>query len=85
MRTTVTLDPDVVAQIKTYMRESGASFKEALNFAIRSGLSKTNKHPKAFRQKTYDLGLPTISVRKALKLAADLEDEEILRDLSIHK
>lgn len=85
MRTTVTLDPDVAAQIKSYMRETGVSFKEALNYAIRSGLGKTGKTRKSFRQKSYDMGLPSISLRKALQHSAELEDEEILRDLSIRK
>lgn len=85
MRTTVTLDPDVVAQVKTYMREKGISFKEAVNNAIRSGLSGGRRNSKPFRQKTYNMGIPAVPLRKAMQLAADLEDEEILRDLTIRK
>lgn len=84
MRTTVTLDPDVVARLKTYMREKGVSFKEAVNRGIRNGLNP-KKQSKRFRQKTYPMGLPTISLRKALQLASELEDDEIMRDLTIHK
>ena len=84
MRTTVTLDADVVAQLKSYMRETGVSFKEALNFAIRTGLGKTGKK-KPFHQKTYNMGVPSIPLRKALSLSAELEDHEIVRDLTIHK
>ena len=39
MRTTVTVDPDVEALVRAYMREHGASFKEAVNAAIRTGLA----------------------------------------------
>lgn len=85
MRTTVTLDPDVAAQIKTLMREKGISFKEALNRAIRSGLSKQQKRKTRYRQKTFNMGIPAVPLRKALQLAAELEDEEILRDLTIKK
>jgi hypothetical protein len=85
MRTTVTLDQDVVAYLKAYMREKGVSFKEALNNAVRNGLSKNPKTKKPFRQKTYDMGIPAVPLRKGLRLAAELEDEEILRDLSIRK
>jgi hypothetical protein len=85
MRTTVTLDQDVVAYLKAYMREKGLSFKEALNQAVRNGLSKNPKTKRPFRQKTYDMGTPVVPLRKALRIAAELEDEEILRDLAIRK
>ena len=85
MRTTVTLDPDVLAKIKSYMREKGVSFKEALNTAIRNGLSNSGKQKKLFHQKTYNMGTPTIPLRKALQLASEMEDQEILRDLTIQK
>ena len=85
MRTTVTLDQDVVAYLKAYMRDKGLSFKEALNNAVRNGLSKSPKTKRPFHQKTFDMGVPTVPLRKALRLASELEDEEILRDLSIRK
>ncbi len=37
MRTTVTLDPDVAAKLKQTARDSGISFKEALNTTVRRG------------------------------------------------
>jgi len=85
MRTTVTLDPDVVASLKIYIREKGVSFKEAINTAIRMGLGGPKKNRKPFRQKTYNMGVPSVPLRKALQLAANLEDEEIIRDLTIRK
>lgn len=39
MRTTVTLDPDVAARLKTWAHRQQLSFKEALNTVIRRGLS----------------------------------------------
>lgn len=85
VRTTVTLDPDVVAKLKARMREKGVSFKEAINTAIRNGLAEGGKQRKPFHQKSYNMGTPTISLRKALQVAARLEDEEIVRDLTIRK
>lgn len=41
MRTTVTLDPDVQQLLRDAMQRRRLSFKEALNQAIRSGLSRT--------------------------------------------
>lgn len=85
MRTTVTLDPDVVAQIKAFMREKGISFKEAINTAIRTGLSKPKRRRRRYRQKTFNMGTPVIPLHKALRLASQLEDDEIIRDLTIKK
>lgn len=39
MRTTVTLDPDVVALLQEEARRQGLSFKQVLNQAVRKGLS----------------------------------------------
>ncbi|HEY1890975.1 MAG TPA: hypothetical protein VGG63_11245 [Steroidobacteraceae bacterium] len=39
MRTTVTLDPDVEQLLRDVMQQRRQSFKEALNQAIRAGLS----------------------------------------------
>jgi Ribbon-helix-helix protein, copG family len=43
VRTTVTLDDDVVAKLKAEVRKSGASFKEVVNKAIRNGLLVSTK------------------------------------------
>jgi hypothetical protein len=39
MRTTVTLDPDVAERLRAWAHRRRVSFKEALNTAIRRGLS----------------------------------------------
>jgi hypothetical protein len=83
MRTTVTLDPDVEAVIRAAMRERGISFKEALNEAVRRGLAPARGEP--FRTRTFAMGRPTVPLTKALALASELEDEEIVRKLSIGK
>ena len=46
MRTTVTLDPDVVAKVKAEMRSTGKSFKEALNGLLRRGLAARQRDDK---------------------------------------
>jgi hypothetical protein len=40
MRTTVTLDLDVETPTRTAMKERGLSFKDALNSAVRAGLTQ---------------------------------------------
>lgn len=38
MRTTMTLEEDVAAQLKAEMKSSGQSFKETVNYYLRLGL-----------------------------------------------
>ena len=87
MRTTVTLDPDVEALLRKAMGERDVSFKVALNQAIRDGLSaKPLLRPREFRVKTHRMGFrPELALDRALSLASALEDEEIVRKLSVRK
>jgi len=87
MRTTVTLDPDVEALLRRAIKERGISFKEALNQALRVGLSQRGtKEPRKFCQKTYHMGFnPQIDLDHALSLASAMEDGVILRKLSSPK
>lgn len=78
MRTTVTLDADTEALVRKRMRERGVSFKQALNDAIREGVIRAATRER-FRTRTARLGLPSVNLDKALQLAAELEDEELLR------
>lgn len=77
MRTTVTLYPDTVALIERRMREQGVSFEVALNDAIREGAASTPAEP--FRTESADLGAPLVNLDGALRVAADLEDDELDR------
>lgn len=81
MRTTVTLDPDVAARLQQLMRERGIGFKEALNDAIRRGLG-TGGEAASPETPTFSMGQPTVPLDGALRLAADLEDEELVRRLA---
>jgi hypothetical protein len=86
MRTTVTLDDDVAAALTATARERGVSFKEALNTAVRSGLSGTRTGASGFVARAFDLGIrPGVNIDKANQLAADLEDEAILAKLDLRK
>lgn len=82
MRTTVTLDPDVEAAVKRLMRERGLTFKEAVNSAIRAGVLPSGG---SFETPTFDMGEPAVDLTKALRIAGELEDEEIARRLAARK
>jgi hypothetical protein len=82
-RTTVTLDPDVEALLAQVMRERGVGFKAALNEALRRGLTTRTGPRVDYAFPTYDLGAPRVDLTHALRVAADLEDDEIARELTV--
>jgi hypothetical protein len=75
MRTTVTLDTDTEQIVKRRMRERGLSFKEALNELLREAAGDRAD----FRTRTAALGVSRINLDRALQVAADLEDDELVR------
>lgn len=87
MRTTVTLDQDAEKLIRDLMRERGVSFKQALNDAIRAGLMPAKRDgARLFTQKTFPLGAEQyFRWDKALAVADAIEDEELIRKISIQK
>ena len=87
MRTTVTLDDDVAAKLKRLARERDISFKEALNSSVRRGIQRGEAKPRPYRlPPPQSLGArPGINLDKALRLAGEMEDEEIIRKLRLGK
>lgn len=82
MRTTVTLDADTEAMLRKHMGERGVSFKQAINDAIRSGLMSEGGDV-AFETPTFDMGPPVVDLDRALRLAAALEDDELVGRLRV--
>ena len=88
MRTTLTLDDDLARELKQKANEKGLPFKDIVNRALLVGLQEMEKpRPrKAYRCKTYALGYPPrADLDRALEVAAELDDEEIARKLSLRK
>ena len=86
MRTTITLEPDVQALIRAAMKERGISFKDALNSAVRAGLTQRKLKRRHFVQKTWPLGREqNFRWDKAMEVAAAIEDEELARKLALRK
>jgi Arc/MetJ family transcription regulator len=85
MRTTITLDEDVAAQLHQIMRERDLTFKDAVNATLRAGLGAQSE-ARAYRLPTYRMGVrPGIDLDHALRLDAALEDEETVRQLRLRK
>ena len=78
MRTTVTLDADTEALVRRHMRERGVSFKQAINDALRDGLTRQTKRG-SFATPSAKLGVPAVNLDRALRVAGELEDDDLIR------
>jgi Arc/MetJ family transcription regulator len=56
VRTTITLDEDVAAQLRRVMRERDITFKDAIDTALRAGLG-ASREPRPYRLPTYRMGV----------------------------
>jgi hypothetical protein len=83
VRTTVTLEPDTEVLVRRRMAERGISFKQALNDAVREGLSPRGEA--TFHTQTVPMGRPVVNLDRALQLAGELEDEEVVRKMRVGK
>jgi hypothetical protein len=57
MRTTVTLEKDVAAAVRLLQRERSIGVSEAVNELIRKGLIEPKRPRKAFKQRSYPIGM----------------------------
>lgn len=89
MRTTLTLDDELATALKKRAFETGKSFKEVVNDALRAGLESEQAlpRPKPYSLAPISLGapLPGVDLNKALALAGELEDDELARKQQLRK
>ncbi|HEX7028710.1 MAG TPA: DUF2191 domain-containing protein [Gammaproteobacteria bacterium] len=89
MRTTLTLDDKLAAALKKRAFETGKSFKEVVNETLQAGLTANQAlpKPKPYKVKPVSMGgpQPGINLDKALQLAGELEDEELIRKMQLRK
>lgn len=88
MRTTLTIDDQVLAELKERAHRRNVPLKQVVNQVLRRGLdADVQRDPrKPFRAKTFAMGQPLVpSLDKSLAIAAGLEDEEIARKLALRK
>ncbi|MHB8467141.1 MAG: antitoxin [Acidimicrobiales bacterium] len=83
MRTTLTLDDDVASLVRSLMDDRQLSFKEAVNHAIRLGLASGGG--RAAKTPTFAMGQSQIPLDHAVRLAGELEDAEVVREMSARK
>lgn len=88
MRTTLTIDDDLLRELRQKANDTGSTLKEIVNKTLRTGLKDFNKPrpSKPYKCKTYSLGYPPrADLDHALDIAERLESEEIARKLSLRK
>lgn len=79
MRTTLTIDDDVAAEIERVRREREQNLKDVVNDALRLGLREMRARPKrrkAFHTKTYDMGSPLVNIDNVAEAIAYAEGED---------
>ena len=86
MRTTLTVDDELLDRVRREAKRARVPFRKALERALRLGLERMRpqRRRRPFKQRTFRMGHPPGSrLDKALQLAAMLEDEEIVRKLTL--
>ena len=88
MRTTVRLDDDLLLELKERSQQESLSLTALVNRLLRRGLqaSRGDQRPtRRYRERALSMGRSTIDLDRALAVASALEDEELLRKLSLRK
>jgi hypothetical protein len=88
MRTTIRVDDDILDRLKAQARKERVSLTRLVNRTLKAGLDaggdrRRRKPP--YRERVHAMGAPRLALDKALALAATLEDEEIVRELTVRK
>jgi len=88
MRTTLRIDDDLLHELKQCARREKTSLAGLVNRVLRTGLRAISGSPSPrtpFTEPPVDLGLPRVDLDKALQVSATLEDQEVLRKITLRK
>lgn len=87
MRTTVNIRDSLLDRLKAAAERSGESLTEIVNRTLEVGLDRVAPSNRTVFPvlPSFSMGEPTFNLDKASRLAAELEDEEILRKLRQRK
>ena len=85
----MTLEEDVARALKALTEQTGDPFKKVVNELLRLGLEArlAPPAPRQYELEPASLGerLPDVDLDRALSLAGELEDAEIVRKLQLRK
>lgn len=85
MRDKVHIDDDLMAELRSRAQVDKTSVTHTLNRVIRAGLaasSRSCEERERYEEVPVRMGRPRVKIDKALALAADLEDEDIIRKMA---
>lgn len=87
MRTTLTIEDGAMRELRRFAAKEGLSLKEAVNRALRAGLAAMERpvRRRARRSPVFAMGTPTCALDKALQIAGEMENEEIVRKVALRK
>ena len=89
MRTTLTIEDSVDKSLREIAHKTGKPYKQVVNETLQAGLAARRVVSKArpYRLKPCALGevTPGYNLTKALQLAEQIEDEEIVRKMEMKK
>ena len=89
MRTTLTIDDNLMKDMKETAHRKGLPLKQLINRLLRIGLQGIDKQRprKRYTCPTFAMGAPSAGVNldKALAVSSALEDEEAARELELRK
>lgn len=81
MRTTLTLEPDVAAQVERLRKERDMALKDVINEALRRGLTEMSAKPKKqerYETSVHDSGQLLMNIKDALAMMDDEYDRKKL-------
>ena len=88
MRSTVRIDDDLMVALRRCSEDEGLTLTRMLNRLLRVGLAtwaRRSSKRQPYTEVPVRMGRPRVNIDKALALAAALEDEEIVRKISLRK
>jgi hypothetical protein len=87
MRTTIDIDADILRRLREEAERGGIPLRTAVDRVLRAGLERIQPRPERprYTSPTFHMGAAAVPLDKALQLAAELEDEEVLRKLARRK
>lgn len=83
MRLTLSVPDDLFRELRRRARAEGVSLRRVVEEGLRPGIAagKAGTRPPSLPRPVFDLGKPLVNLDHALRLAAEMEDEEILRKM----
>ena len=88
MRTTLRVDDDLMRELKARADQEQLSLTRMINRILRIGLENlqtANRGPKRYREQPVRMGQPKTDLTKALTLAGQLEDDEVVEKMRRRK